>query len=148
MTVVRPVRFDSQEHRATLALRQKVMRERSDPFFTRDEIESERADTHLAALQGSAVVGCVVLTALPDDLLQMRQLAVHPDHQRTGVGTLLVRAAEEYARKERARAVVFYPRDEAIPFYLALGYALQADWFEPVGVPIQMMAKRLEPPLP
>ena len=85
----------------------------------------------------------MVLTLLPDELVQMRQLAVLPEFRGRGIGVRLVQAAEAQANLLRARALVFYPRDEAVQFYLALGYVAEADWFEGIGVPSQMMAKRL-----
>ena len=46
MTEILTVPFSSLEHRATLALRQTVMRDPSDPAFTDEEVEAEREDVH------------------------------------------------------------------------------------------------------
>lgn len=143
MAEVRPLQFGSLEHTAALALRRIVLRDPGEPDFTPGEIHGEKDDAHFGLFAGEALVACLVLTPLENGLVQMRQVSVRSDLQRKGHGRTLVQHAEDYARAQGFRTMVFYARDNAVPFYRTLGYVSEADWFAEVGVPIQMMAKRL-----
>ena len=102
----------------------------------------------LLAMDGSAVAGSVGLTPNPsaeadesqppasdgpaqDGLWYIHVLAVHPDYQRQGVGSLLLAAAGERARQAGMRALRFYVWEHnapAIRAYEKAGFAcLQKD---------------------
>lgn len=141
--IIRIVAFGSPEHRATLALRRAVLRGPGDPDFTADEIEAERGYAHVALIEGDEVVACLALNDIGNGLVQVHQLSVRPERRREGLGRRMMAYAEDRVRLLHARALVFYARVEAVPFYRALGYVEDAPWFQEVGVPVQMMAKRL-----
>lgn len=143
MAEVRIVSFGSPEHAATLALRTVVMRRPDEPAFTPEEIGEEADDMHFALVENGEVRASLVLSVIRGGLIQMRQVAVHPDLRRQGLGRQLVAAAEAHARANGFWTIVFYARPEAVAFYEALGYVHGASWFAEVGVPEQMMAKRL-----
>lgn len=143
MTEIRLVLFGSPEHAATLALRSLVMREPDHPPFSVEEIDLEADDAHFALFDSELMRACLLMTPLAERLVQMRQVAVHPEFRRRGHGRRLVEAAEVYAQEQAFQAIVFYARPEAVTFYQRLGYVEDAPWFTEVGVPEQMMAKRI-----
>ena len=76
---------------------------------TRDEVEAEmREDPSddlcpptgllLVARQDGAVVGCIGLLLLADDLGEVRRVFVEPSARRRGVGAQLMHAVEDEAR--------------------------------------------------
>jgi ribosomal protein S18 acetylase RimI-like enzyme len=85
----------------------------------------------LGAYDGAAMVGAGALTlpTLDNQHLAFGDIRVHPDHQRRGVGSALVREAEQVARAELRRTLVceaYAPIGEdsaALRFARALGYA-------------------------
>ena len=85
----------------------------------------------LAAYDGDAMVGTGYLTlpVLDNQHLAFGDVQVHPEHQRCGVGTALVREVEQVARAEGRRTLVceaYAPIGEdsaALRFAHALGYA-------------------------
>jgi amino-acid N-acetyltransferase len=87
------------------------------------EFVSERALDYLVAVIDGQVVGCVHLDEYSPSLVEVRSLAVSPQHQGRGVGTALVNAAEDLARK-RGYATVFAvsSNDE---FFRARGYEMR-----------------------
>ena len=140
---VAEVAHGSPEYAATIALRLAVLRIPLGLDFTDSQLAAEISDVHLAAFDGDAVVGCLVLTDDGGGQFHMRQVVVAPAHQRQGIGRLLVLAAEESARQRGFQEVILHARDTAVPFYLALGYTVEGDMFEEVTIPHFKMGKRL-----
>jgi GNAT superfamily N-acetyltransferase len=77
------------------------------------------------AVAGLAAVGAVLHLALPGRFARLAGLAVDAAHRRRGVGSALVRAAEDVARGwgcDRMEITSSRSRAEAPGFYPALGY--------------------------
>jgi len=140
---VEHVRYGSPEYEATVELRRQVLRRPLGLDFTPEQLAAEADDVHLALFEGREAVACLILTAEDSDLVKMRQVAVREDQQGKGLGRRLVEAFETVARERGARRIVLHARETAVPFYLALGYALEGEPFEEVGIPHRTMVKDL-----
>jgi N-acetylglutamate synthase-like GNAT family acetyltransferase len=84
----------------------------------------ERGD-FLLAEEGGALIGCVYLE-VQGDRGTFGMLSVSPLRQRSGLGRLLVEAAESHFRAAGCHAVdiqIVNLRTELPPYYRALGYA-------------------------
>jgi GNAT superfamily N-acetyltransferase len=70
---------------------------------------------------------------LPDEAgtpgIQLRGMAVSPDHQRRGLGGALIAAGVADARQRGAQLVWANARDTALPFYVANGFEVVGDGF-------------------
>lgn len=87
---------------------------------------------YLMALDGDEPAGLCKLCEgpTPDDIpetdsLEIRQLYIHPDYQRRGIGKALIDAAIDEARSARLAGVwlgVWEKADWAIDFYLNYGF--------------------------
>jgi amino-acid N-acetyltransferase len=87
------------------------------------EFVAERIIDFLVSEVDGRVVGCVHLDEYSPSLVEVRSLAVDPDHQGRGIGTALVNAAEELARvREYATVFAVSSNDE---FFRARGYDLR-----------------------
>jgi GNAT superfamily N-acetyltransferase len=87
----------------------------------RDELEA--SSTHLALWDQSGTpvaVGRLHLNSPAE--AQVRFMAVHPDWERQGLGSQILRALEAQARKVGAAIMVLNSRDAAQPFYRRHGY--------------------------
>lgn len=87
--------------------------------------------------------GCVLLQHLDVAAFKLRQMAVDPALQRSGVGTQLVNAADLYAVQEGKEKIVLHARETAVPFYTKLGYEVTGLPFTEVGIPHLRMEKFL-----
>jgi ribosomal protein S18 acetylase RimI-like enzyme len=81
------------------------------PQQTRSFFDSTTVDEVIAAELGSEIVGYVKLGPFykidaSTHVVELKGLAVDPDHQRSGIGTLLVQAAIGAARRRKARRIV------------------------------------------
>ena len=138
------VRSTSPAYALAVALRHEVLRIPLGLAFTVDQLASESDSHHLVALdEGGRILGCLMLTPRAGGEVQMRQVAVKPDRQGTGLGRALALEAEAKARALGFTRMMLHARDTAIGFYGRLGYAPEGDRFLEVGIVHQQMAKRL-----
>ena len=98
---------------------------------------------HLLAFDGEEVVGCVLFHPESATAGRLYQMAVTPSLQGCGVGRVLVRTLEDKLRKDGVRRIHLHARAHAAGFYGRLGYVVEGEPFEEVGVPHHMMARDL-----
>jgi predicted GNAT family N-acyltransferase len=72
---------------------------------------------------------------------KMRQVAVSPDRQGSGLGRELVLESEAWARRNGFAEIRLHARLNAVPFYERLGYHVEGDEFLEVGIPHFLMRK-------
>ncbi len=140
---VNMVPHGSAEYLLAVQLRREVLRWPLGLEFSQSELDDESGQFHLVATDGGDLIGCLCLVPLDDGALKMRQVAVAPAWQGKGVGRLLVRASEELGREKGFRVVRLHARESAVPFYLKLGYRVDGEQFEEVGIPHFAMEKAL-----
>ncbi|MGM3173837.1 fatty acid biosynthesis protein FabY [Dickeya lacustris] len=86
--------------------------------------------------QGNLVaVGRLSINA--DNEASIRFLAVHPNVQRKGLGTLMAMALESVARQEGVKRVVCSAREDAVAFFSRLGFANQGEITTPLSTPVR-----------
>jgi GNAT superfamily N-acetyltransferase len=127
--------FGTPEYDEAVRLRYQVLREPLGLDFTAEQLEAEYSDTHLALYQGGPLLAYLCLSPLRDKEIKMRQVAVRPDLQKTGIGTALVQAAEQLAKSLGFTKISMHARDTAIPFYERLGYKKEGKEFTEVNIP-------------
>jgi ribosomal protein S18 acetylase RimI-like enzyme len=126
-------------------LRRSVLRVPLGLDFSDTELAAEAAPghIHLAAVAQQEVVGYVMLLDRGDGAMKMRQLAVEPRWQSKGIGTQLVRFAEELARQRGGDRIILNARETAVPFYDKFGYHPEGERFTEVTLPHWRMVKSL-----
>jgi N-acetylglutamate synthase-like GNAT family acetyltransferase len=72
-----------------------------------------------------------------DNEASIRFLAVHPDVQRKGLGTLMAMALESVARQEGVKRVVCSAREDAMAFFSRLGFVNQGEITTPMTTPVR-----------
>jgi predicted GNAT family N-acyltransferase len=140
---LRIIAHGSEAYAAAVALRARILRWPLGLDFTPQQLAAEAADTHLAAFAGDRLIGCLLLTKVNEDEVKMRQVAVEEAYRGQGVGSRLVAFSEQAARDQGFRTMVLHAREEAVPFYLRLGYAPVGEPFIEVTIPHREMRKAL-----
>ena len=74
---------------------------------------------------------------------QIRYMAVDDSFKRKGVGTEIVKELENYAQSKGANIMVLNARENAISFYLSLGYQEVGPYQSDTGIPHKTMKKNL-----
>ena len=134
------VPWGSQRYIQSLGLRFEVLRRPLGMVFDPAVFLDEVNDVHLVALQNDWVLGCMILSRAVDGV-KMRQVAVDQREQRLGVGSEMIRFAEQYAKEMGYKAILLHARDSAVPFYLKHNYELVGDGLLEVGIPHHAMRK-------
>ena len=62
-----------------------------------------------------------------DSHMMLGRIVVLPEYRRQGIGTLVVREAEAWAKEQGFSVAVVESRDNKIPFYEAMGYVADLD---------------------
>ncbi|MDQ3142414.1 MAG: GNAT family N-acetyltransferase [Bacteroidota bacterium] len=138
------IQYASPEYDESLYLRYKVLREPLGLDYEVEQIEDEWDSMHLGMFSSDGrLVACLVFKILDEYLLKMRQVAVAPDLQHTGIGTELVRRSEGWAKDKNYRKIVLNARDIAVPFYERLSYLRVGAEFVEVGIPHYKMEKHI-----
>ncbi len=140
---IREIKFGSDFYQQELELRLNVLRTPIGLTLSIADTEHDSTDTHLAAVQGDRLLGCCLLRILPNKTAKMRQVAVSPSAQKSGVGRLLINHFEGLARRLGATEVILDARETAISFYSQLGYEVVSELFTQVSVPHRKMRKLL-----
>jgi N-acetylglutamate synthase-like GNAT family acetyltransferase len=138
------IRHNSREYEEEIALRDEVLRKPLGLAYTQDQLEQEKDSYHLACRLGKALVACVILKPISDDLMQMRQFAVRSEYQGQGYGRQLAKYAEDFARQKGVKEIYLHSREIALSFYEKLGYRKEGEPFTEVTLPHRRMRKNLK----
>jgi predicted GNAT family N-acyltransferase len=143
---VKQIKFESREYFQTLGLRYDVLRRPLQIHFNLNDLKTEGSDIHIAAFFDSQIIGCLILSEILDKPLvyKMRQVAVHADFQRKGVGKLMVDFCEKLAFQNGMKTISLHARETAVPFYLSLQYCIVGNQFLEVNIPHYKMTKELD----
>jgi N-acetylglutamate synthase-like GNAT family acetyltransferase len=135
--------FGSEEQMESIALRAEILRKPLGLVFSAEELQLEISEFHIGAMSNSQVVGVLLLKPLDKHHIKMRQVAVHTNFQKQGIGKQMVAFSEDFAKALDYQNMVLHARINAVPFYLSLGYQIDGDQFEEVGIAHHKMFKKL-----
>ncbi len=142
--VVLPVEFATPAHDETVRLRDEVLRKPLGLEFSQEEMALESEDLHLACYdKSSRLLGCLVLSAIDEETIEMKQIAVLEKRQKKGIGTLLVHASELFSKQKKYKEIVLKARARAVPFYNGLDYVKRGKAFTEVSLKHYKMYKKL-----
>ncbi len=75
---------------------------------------------------------------------QIRGMAVLENHQKKGIGAVLVLHTENHLKAEGERLIWFNARESAVGFYKKLGYEIKGTEFEITGVGTHFLMFKLQ----
>ena len=97
----------------------------------------------MGIFDGDEILATLILTAIGDGTIKMRQVAVDDKQQSKGLGKQLVEYADQYAHDKGYKLIHCHARDVAKDFYLKQGYKVVGDEFTEVGIKHYYMEKKL-----
>ncbi|HMS51881.1 MAG TPA: GNAT family N-acetyltransferase [Chitinophagales bacterium] len=117
-----------------VALRYAVLRKPLGLVFTPEQLEQEANHTHIAAWlpETAYMAGCLILQPTTPTDLKMRQVAVHPNHQKQSIGKKMCDFAEVWAINHNFKRLYCHARATAVPFYQKMGWRIIGQPFEDV----------------
>lgn len=133
----------SDEYELLLHFRHELLRQPLGLNLFEEDLSDDEQDFILVAMQDEAIIGCVMLHPVNDEVIKLRQMATATAVQGKGLGKILVANAEETALDRGYKEVVLHARTTAIGFYEKLGYQAFGEEFTEVTIPHIAMKKRL-----
>jgi len=126
--------WNSDLYSLEIELRARLLRAPLGLTFASEELEAESAELHFALVDQGQVRACAVIVPLSSDLAKLRQMAVHENYQRQGLGSSLIRQIEPALQQRGFQHIELNAREEAVDFYQRLGYQTVGDRFMEVGI--------------
>ena len=145
MCVIRieEIAFGSSDYKRAVTIREEILRNPLGISFSKEELEEEASDFHIAGYSDEIMIGTLVLSPQNDETIRMRQVAVHSDYHKRGIGKQLVEFSENFAVKKGYKKMILHSREDVIPFYTKLGYSVFGDRFESVTLAHFCMERQL-----
>jgi N-acetylglutamate synthase-like GNAT family acetyltransferase len=135
---------DTADYQNVYDLREEVLRQPIGLSLKNEDLSGDAVDKIIIAETNGDLLGCVMIHPTHEaSVPKFRQMAVAPQHQRKGIGQLLMTAAEDECRRAGAEKVILHARITAEEFYKKLGYTTVSDIFTEVGIPHVVMEKQL-----
>lgn len=138
---IKQIAFDGTEYKKEIELRHKILRQPLGLHYTQEQLDAEKDEFHFAAFDGDKLVGCLLMRAIDNKEMKMRQVAVDEDYQGKGVGKKLVLNSEKFVSAKGFSLITLHARKTAVPFYEKVGYEIVGDEFTEVGLPHVKMKK-------
>ena len=142
MNQVRVVEYLSFEHKQTISLRNRLLREPIGLVYSDQDLEDEKHSVHVAYFADNGdVIGACFYLPYADDTIKLRQMAVDSTIQKQGVGRKLIAFVQEEAQSAGYNKIYLHARKEALGFYKKLGFKVIGEEFIEVGIPHYEMLK-------
>lgn len=135
--------FGSPAYRASVALREHVLRKPLGLTWEPGAFDGEETAFHLGCREDGRLVASLILKPLDATTVKMRQVAVANDRQGRGIGSALVNYAEAFAEARGFTRIIAHAREAALTFYRRLHYQVEGDRFLEVGLPHWFIQKQL-----
>lgn len=135
--------YGTKEYKQILDLRMQILRKPLGLDFSKEDIENEKNDIHIAAYEDDEILGCCMLTQVNPTTVRLRQMAVKPGLQHKGIGKVLMQFAENIARDRGNKLMTMHARKTAVGFYEKQGYTVTGKEFMEVTIPHIVMEKEL-----
>jgi predicted GNAT family N-acyltransferase len=110
-----------------------------DPIATHIVVSLSGAETQ----DPGSIIATARLFEKEEGVGKVGRVAVLKPYRRQGVGSVLMRCAEEIARRRRYRTLILDSQCTAIPFYEQLGYRAEGPVFLDAGIDHRRMRKEL-----
>lgn len=141
--IFRSFDVSGKEYAQALRLREDVLRKPLHLVLTPDELVRDAGCFHLGGFDGTELKAVLLLQPVDEHTVQMRQVAVLPSLQGTGIGTQLIAFAERFARQQGCTLLIAHARNTALGFYLRLGYEASGEEFTEQTIPHRLVTKVL-----
>lgn len=113
--------------KAYYALRFNVLREPWNQPLGSEVLADEDQAIHAIAVEGTEVLGVARMHESAEKQGQVRCVATATEAQGKGIGKAIMAYLEEKAKQKGWTEIVLEARENAVPFYKAIGYSIVAE---------------------
>lgn len=138
---IQQVAVGTPAYRQVYDLREEILRRPLGLSLADEDLSGEQDEVILAAFSGDEVIGCLIIQKKDKQTVKLRQMAVAANQQGTGLGRLLMEAAEKWTKENGYSRIILHARKLAAGFYSKLGYQTIGNEFMEVFIPHFLMTK-------
>ena len=140
--IFREIAFGSDDYRRECSLRDEVLRVPLKLSLRDEDLSAESDQLHFGLFDPEGgILACVVVIPVSADDARIRQMAVSPLHQGTGLGRKLMTGLERNLRSRGFTRFTLHARASALGFYQKLDFTVTSGEFLEVGIPHFVMEK-------
>lgn len=140
---IKQIDHGTREYEQMVNLRMEILRKPLRLGFKEDELAKEKNDILIGAFDEDKMLGCCLLTAMDNEVVRLRQMAVQNNLQGKGIGASLMNFAENVATDKGYKKLMMHARKTAVGFYEKLGYKVSGREFMEISIPHYIMEKKL-----
>ena len=140
---IKQIDHGTKEYTQMVELRKEILRRPLGLTFDAKELEREKDDILIAALEEDKMLGCCLLTKVDNQCVRLRQMAVQNNLQGKGIGATMMNYAENVARDAGYNKIIMHARKTTTPSFEKLGYKITGNEFVEITIPHYIMEKRL-----
>ncbi len=134
--------FGSPLYERAWLLRQKVLRAPLGLQLQNTERDAEQQQLHYGLLDdANNLLACVSVLHISENTVKLRQMAVDPGQQKSGLGRTLLEHVENELKAQGYAEIEMHARVSAEDFYRKLGYQTVSEIFTEVTIPHIKMRK-------
>lgn len=137
------IEYNTVEYIEMVELRNDILLEPFGMPYAEDVFVDDEESTHCVGYDNGELIACCVLTAIDDDVVRLRQMAVVEDRRKQGIGAQMLTFAENLARQYDFKEIILHGQLTAEGFYTACDYHSYGDEFIEAGIRHIMMKKIL-----
>ncbi len=142
--IVKEIVYGSDLYLLSVAFREEILRIPQGLVMSEKDLENENFQTHIAALDDEKnIMGTVVLKYIAPKQMKLRQMAIYPALQGTGIGCNLMNFAEDFAKNAGCERMEMTARVSAQDFYKKFGYETVGEPFKEVRINVTKMERQL-----
>lgn len=135
---IKYLEYGSKEYEESVELRISVLRRPWGRGMVDEERAFEKAGAPvIAAIEENKVIGVGVIKPIDEENVEIRYMAVHPDHQGRGVGHQIMDEIESYIDGKCFKKILLSARTNILPFYEKRGYKIIGKPYIPDFVPVE-----------
>lgn len=133
----------SKYYEHVLMIRQDVLRTPLGFTLSQEDIEDDKNQQIIIALDKEKAVGCLFLKIVSQDKVKFRQMAIAEKYQHQGIGKSIIHFAENFCILNQYKKIELHARKTAIDFYQKQHFQLIGEAFYEVGIPHFKMEKNI-----
>ena len=134
---------NSKYYEEVLKIRQDVLRTPLGLTLSQEDIEDDKNQQIIIALDNEKVVGCLFVKIVSQDKVKFRQMAIAEKYQHQGIGKSIIHFAEDFCILNQHKKIELHARKTAIDFYQKQHFQLLGEVFYEVGISHIKMVKQI-----
>lgn len=137
------IKYNSENWKNAVKLREKILREPLGSQFTDKELEEEKDHIQVAGFLDDKLIATAVL--VPEgEKMKMQRVVVVEKLRNNDIGSKMIQFCESLAVEKGIKTIYCHARDSAVNFYDRNNYEKEGDYFNEDGIPHLKMKKELE----